>query len=355
MVKSRLKAENLLREKISSVENEYQSLTEFLSDPKNVSDPRYRERVKEVGELSAVIHDTRRYQELSEKLSELEGLKEDEAIQLLVEEEELLLKKERDTIVRRLREHFFSSPEDRKNALVEIRAGTGGEEASLFAQDLFRMYGKFAERRRWKLELLHLHTTGLGGIKEVIFLVHGVNAYLWLKHERGVHRVQRVPRTESSGRLHTSAATVAVFPEAEEHEVVIDPGDLKIDTFCSAGAGGQSVNTTYSAVRITHLPSGIVVSCQDERSQAQNKLRAMKILRARLSQQIQRQHQEKVSSDRKNQIKSGDRSEKIRTYNFPQNRVTDHRLNITLHTLDTVMEGNLDALWESSNEGDLYG
>ena len=235
-------------------------------------------------------------------------------------------------------------PNDEKNVIMDIRAGTGGEEAALFAADLFRMYARYAERQGWKTDILNANPTDIGGFKEAIFLLEGKGAYSRLKFESGVHRVQRIPTTESGGRIHTSAATVAVLPEAEEVDVEIDPNDLRIDVFCASGHGGQSVNTTQSAVRITHIPSGIVVSMQDEKSQHKNKDKAMKVLRARLLDRAQEEHQQKVSSTRRSMVGTGDRSERIRTYNFPQNRVSDHRVGLTLHRLDAVLEGDLDEI-----------
>ncbi|MCK4244869.1 MAG: PCRF domain-containing protein [Candidatus Omnitrophica bacterium] len=233
---------------------------------------------------------------------------------------------------------------DSRNAIIEIRAGVGGEEAALFGKDLFRMYAKYSEKRGHKLEIFNTSFSAKGGFKEIVFLVKGMGAYRQFKYEAGIHRVQRIPKTESSGRIHTSAATVAVFPEVEEREFKIDSKDIRIDTFCSSGHGGQSVNTAYSAVRITHLPSGIVVSCQNERSQLQNKHRALVVLRTRLQAKREEEERAKVSQERKYQIGKGDRSEKIRTYNFPQNRVTDHRISLSLHKLDRILAGDLEPL-----------
>ena len=235
-------------------------------------------------------------------------------------------------------------PNDDRNVVLEIRAGTGGDEAALFASDLFRMYSRFAERRKWKLEVLSVSQTGVGGIKEVIATIEGKGAYRFMKHESGVHRVQRVPATEASGRIHTSTATVAVLPEAEDVEIHIDPKDLRIDTFCSSGPGGQSVNTTYSAVRVTHLPTGLVVSQQDEKSQIKNRQKALKVLRYRLHEIEIRKQQEAIAKERRGQVGTGERSEKIRTYNFKENRITDHRINFTLHQLADVLDGDLDEL-----------
>jgi peptide chain release factor 1 len=242
-------------------------------------------------------------------------------------------------------------PRDEKNTFVEIRAGTGGDEAALFAGDLLRMYAKYAEKKRLKTEVVEAHETGIGGYKDVVMVVEGKGAYGFFKHESGVHRVQRVPATEASGRIHTSTATVAVMPEVDEVDVQIDPKDLRIDTFCSSGAGGQSVNTTYSAVRITHVPTGVVVTCQDERSQLKNRNKAMRTLRARIVEAEREKQEAEIAQSRKSQVGTGDRSEKIRTYNFPQNRVTDHRIGLTLHKLEQVLAGDLDGMIEALRAG----
>jgi peptide chain release factor 1 len=238
-------------------------------------------------------------------------------------------------------------PDDDKSVIMEIRAGTGGEEAALFANDLFRMYSRYAESQGWKIDIMDSHFTDIGGIKELIFVVDGPGVYSKLKYESGVHRVQRVPTTESGGRIHTSAATVAVLPEAEEVEVAIDPNELRVDVYCSSGPGGQSVNTTQSAVRITHLPTGLVVTCQDEKSQHKNKAKALRVLRARLKEVLEEEKNAELAGARRSQVGTGDRSERIRTYNFPQGRVSDHRINLTLHKLDSILEGDLKEIIEA--------
>jgi len=326
-----------------------EELRRELSDPETGKKPaRLRELSREYSRLEKLvsIHDSllkvRRELDENKILAEEEG--EEEFLELVraeidkLEKKRLSLQKDLEGLM------LPPDPGEGRNIIVEIRAGTGGEEAALFAADLFRMYSKFAEKEDLKLASLDTHPAAQGGIKEVVFSVTGEGAYRNFKYESGVHRVQRVPKTESQGRIHTSAATVAVLPEAEEVEVEIDPRDLRIDTFCSSGPGGQSVNTTYSAVRITHLPSGLVVSCQDEKSQHKNKASALKVLRARLFEKMRSEREEELSRQRKSQIKSGDRSDKIRTYNFPQNRVTDHRVNFTLHRLADVIDGDLEEL-----------
>ncbi|MFH1825150.1 MAG: peptide chain release factor 1 [Candidatus Firestonebacteria bacterium] len=335
-------------EKLQKIEEKYNNLTNLLSDPNVLSDKtNYQKIVREISSYSTLVQ---KFSEYKKVLDDLRSAKEllngdDSEMILLAKTEIENLELKKNNLVKEIEILMLpKDPNDDKNIIVEIRAGTGGEEASLFAADLFRMYSRYAESLKWKVEIISSNPTGLGGFKEIIFSIEGKGAYSKLKHESGVHRVQRIPVTESSGRIHTSTSTVAVLPEAEDIEVEIKPDDLKIDVFCSSGAGGQSVNTTYSAVRITHIPTGIVVSCQDERSQFKNKGKALKVLKAKLLNLSIMEQQKKISKERNMQIGSAERSEKIKTYNFPQNRVTDHRIGLSLYNLSNILDGELEPL-----------
>jgi peptide chain release factor 1 len=332
-------------EKLKGVEARFLEIEKDLSDPEIVNDRQaYQKLIREHAELNKIVSVFREYQKVLEGIEDsTELLKDsDSEIKDLAREELNELNQSKDRLEDDLRKLLLpKDPNDDKNVILEIRAGTGGEEAALFAGDLFRMYTRYAETRNWKVEIMSQHLSGVGGIKEIIALVHGKGAYSQFKYESGIHRVQRVPATEAQGRVHTSAVTVAVLPEAEDIDVTIDPSELKVDVYRSTGPGGQSVNTTDSAVRITHLPTGLVVTCQDEKSQLKNKNKALKVLRARLLDQITQEQNEKRSEERKSQVGTGDRSWRIRTYNFPQSRVTDHRIGLTLYKLDDILAGNL--------------
>ena len=336
--------------KLDEVVEKFEALTNRLMQPEIASDPPvYAKIAKERSDLEPVVEAYRRYKDVAGQIEDNELLQEDKDpdIREMASEELVGLRERRRKLEDALRALLLpKDPRDDKNIILEIRAGTGGEEAALFAADLFRMYSRYAELRRWKVELMSSHETGLGGFKEIQMLISGHQVYSHLKYESGVHRVQRVPETETQGRIHTSAVTVAVLPEAEEVDVEINEADLRIDLYRASGAGGQHVNVTDSAVRITHIPSGAVVSCQDERSQHKNKAKAMKILRSRILEARVEAQQEEMASDRRSQVGSGDRSERIRTYNFPQNRLTDHRVGLTLYKLELIMEGSLDYVLE---------
>lgn len=346
-----------LREKLETLTHDHEQLAETMATPEVAMDPDvYRKHAKKYAELSDLVHAFERYKHEEAGLHEAQHVLHDETDPDMVE----LAREEHDRLKTSLVEReeelrmllVPKDPNDDKNTIVEIRAGTGGEEAALFAANLFRMYSRFAEIRGWKIEVMNSNPTGLGGFKEISFQVTGDSVYSYMKWEGGVHRVQRVPDTETQGRIHTSAVTVAVLPEAEEVDIAIDPNDLQIDVYRSSGPGGQSVNTTDSAVRITHKPTGMVVMCQDEKSQHKNKAQALRVLRARLLDVKIREEADARAEDRRSQVRSGDRSEKIRTYNFPENRVTDHRIQLSLYKLREILEGDLIDLVEALNVAD---
>jgi peptide chain release factor 1 len=339
----------MIIDRLANLEKQYLDLEQRLADPEVIrAQEVYQKLMKEHAELNPLIQAFRRYKHLEKELSDSHSLLREEAdedLKDMAREEVQSLKEQIAQVEEDLRVLLLpKDPNDDKNVLLEIRAGTGGEEAALFAADLYRMYTRLAERRKWKIEIMSHSITGLGGLKEVIALISGDRVYSQLKFESGTHRVQRVPETESQGRIHTSAVTVAVLPEAEDVDVHISPEELRFDVYRSSGPGGQSVNTTDSAVRITHLPTGLVVTCQDEKSQHKNKAKALKVLQARLFDLKQQEQQRQIAQERKTQVGSGDRSERIRTYNYPQGRITDHRIGLTLYRLEAVLDGDLDEL-----------
>lgn len=336
-------------ERLQTIEDRYEELNELLSDPDIVSDPnKLRDYSKEQSSIAETVEVFREYKEAHGQYEDAKEMLADELdadMEEMVKEEIAELEPQLEQLIERLKVLLIpKDPNDEKNVIMEIRGAAGGDEAALFAGDLYRMYSRFAEAQGWKTEVIEEHSTGVGGYKEIIFIINGNGAFSKLKYENGAHRVQRVPETESGGRIHTSTATVAVLPEAEEVEVEIHDKDVRVDTFASSGPGGQSVNTTMSAVRLTHIPTGIVVSCQDEKSQIKNREKAMKVLRARVYDKFQQEAQDEYDATRKSAVGTGDRSERIRTYNFPQNRVTDHRIGLTIQKLDQILEGKLEEI-----------
>ena len=334
--------------KLDDIEQRYEEVVRLISDPETISDQeRYVSLTKEHADLEPIVEEFRRYRDVTRQIDDNKTLLSDDDADIvaMAKEELTRLESEKDACEEKLKLLLLpKDPNDSKNIFLEIRGGAGGDEAALFAADLFRMYSRYAENNGWKVEIISENSTGVGGFKEVIASIQGNGAYSRLKYESGVHRVQRVPETEAQGRIHTSTVTVAILPEAEDIEVDIDPNDLRIDTYRSTGHGGQSVNTTDSAVRITHTPTGLVVTCQDEKSQHKNKTKALRVLKARLLDLKTQKQQDEISEARKNQVGTGDRSERIRTYNFPQGRVTDHRIGLTMHKLDSILLGYIDEL-----------
>jgi peptide chain release factor 1 len=337
-------------DKLNAIEAQYEKLMTEMADPAVQADSaKFRTHSKTLSDLQPLVDRFREYKQVIADLTTTEDLMKDPDMRELAQEELTSLEARRDRLLADLKTLLVpKDPNDAKNVVLEIRAGAGGDEAALFAADLFRMYSRYAERQGWRVEVLNMSDSGTGGVKEVTAIIEGRGVYSRLKYESGVHRVQRVPATEASGRIHTSTATVAVLPEAEEVDIQIDPKDLRIDTFCSSGPGGQSVNTTYSAVRITHIPTNTVVSQQDEKSQVKNRAKAMKVLRSRLYEMEMRKQQEAIAKDRRTQVGTGDRSEKIRTYNFRENRITDHRIGHTMHQLTAALDGDLGELIDAA-------
>jgi peptide chain release factor 1 len=340
--------------KLQELEKRYEELEELLSDPAVLANYSvYQKHAREHAGIADIVQTYREYSRIESQIEDNKGLLRDgdEELRELAKEELPHLREKLEELEERLKLLLLpKDPNDDRNVFLEIRAGTGGDEAGLFAEDLFRMYARYAERSGWKVEMISSSLSGgIGGFKEVILLIEGQGAYSRLKYESGVHRVQRVPVTEAQGRIHTSAVTVAVLPEADEVEVNIDPNELRIDVYRSTGHGGQSVNTTDSAVRITHLPTGLVVTCQDEKSQHKNKAKALKVLRARLFEQAQEEHDAAISETRKQQVGTGDRSQRVRTYNFPQGRMTDHRIGLTMYNLENILEGDIDPIIDALN------
>ncbi len=339
-------------DKLDFTVDKYEELAKKVSDPDIISDqPTWQKYMKEMGEMEPIVKEYKHYKDMKQELEdskEIFEMEDDEELREMAREEikelEVAIEKSQEDLKVLL---LPKDPNDEKNVILEVRAGTGGDEAALFGGDLMRMYLRYAERRRWKTEIIDVNDTGIGGVKEAVIMIKGKGAYSRLKFESGVHRVQRVPETESSGRIHTSAASIAVLPEVDDVEVKIDPNDVRVDVYRASGNGGQCVNTTDSAVRLTHIPTGLVVTCQDEKSQIKNKDKAFKVLKARLYDLMLQEQNDKISAERKSQVGSGDRSERIRTYNFPQGRVTDHRINLTIYKLENFLDGDLDEIIDS--------